>query len=66
MTVDRSRLPATGPARGFTFPRLTKRRLANGLEVRTLPHHAVPVVSLVLLLPGGSSADPADRPDRKS
>lgn len=62
MTVDRSRLPATGPARGFTFPCLAKRRLANGLEIRALPHQAVPVVSLVLLLPGGSSADPADRP----
>jgi len=60
--VDRSALPPTGEAPPFHFPRLERRVLGNGLEVRALAHHAVPVVSLVLLLPGGSSADPADRP----
>ncbi|MDP1571124.1 MAG: pitrilysin family protein [Vicinamibacterales bacterium] len=60
--VDRSALPSTEAAPAFRFPRLERRVLDNGLEVRALAHHAVPVVSLVLLLPGGSSADPADRP----
>jgi zinc protease len=38
------------------------RVLGNGLEVRALAHRSVPVVSVVLLLPGGSSSDPATRP----
>ncbi len=60
--VDRSTLPATGPARAFRLPRIEKRTLANGLEIRALEHRAVPVVSMVVILPGGSSADPAGRP----
>jgi predicted Zn-dependent peptidase len=34
--------------------------LANGLELRAVRHRAVPVVSMVLLVPGGSSVDPVD------
>lgn len=60
--VDRSTLPPTGPALAFRFPRIERRVLGNGLEIRALPHHTVPVVSLVLILPGGSSSDPAHRP----
>jgi zinc protease len=60
--VDRSTLPRVGPPRAFRFPGIRRDLLGNGLDVRTLEHRAVPVVSLVLLLPGGSSADPADRP----
>ena len=59
--VDRSQLPVPGPDRPFRFPRIARRTLANGLEVRAVTHSAVPVVSIVLLVPGGSSADPADR-----
>ena len=59
--VDRSRLPVPGPDRPFHFPRIARRTLANGLEVRAVTHSAVPVISIVLLVPGGSSADPADR-----
>ena len=59
--VDRSRLPVPGPDRPFHFPRIARRLLANGLEVRAVTHSAVPVISIVLLVPGGSSADPADR-----
>ena len=60
MSVDRSRLPAPGPDRPFHFPRIVKRTLSNGLELRAVRHSAVPIVSIVLLVPGGSSVDPAD------
>ncbi|OFW37729.1 MAG: hypothetical protein A3J29_08690 [Acidobacteria bacterium RIFCSPLOWO2_12_FULL_67_14b] len=59
--VDRSRLPQPGADRPFHFPRIVTRTLPNGLEVRAVTHRAVPLVSMVLLVPGGSSVDPADR-----
>jgi zinc protease len=59
--VDRSRLPVPGPDRPFRFPRIARRTLANGLEVRAVTHSAVPITSIVLLVPGGASADPVDR-----
>jgi predicted Zn-dependent peptidase len=59
--VDRTRLPGSGLPRPFAFPAITRSRLANGLDVRAVPHHVVPVVSLVAIVPGGSSADPAER-----
>lgn len=58
MSVDRTRLPVPGEDRPFHFPRIVKRTLANGLELRAVRHSAVPIVSLVLLVPGGSSVDP--------
>ena len=60
MTVDRSRLPVPGADRPFHFPRIARRSLANGLELRAVRHRSVPVVAIVLLVPGGSSVDPAD------
>jgi zinc protease len=59
VTVDRSRLPVPGPDRVFHFPRIVRRSLANGLELRAVRHRSVPVVSMVLLVPGGSAVDPA-------
>jgi predicted Zn-dependent peptidase len=58
--VDRSRLPVPGPDRPFRFPRIVRRSLANGLELRAVTHRSVPLASLALLVPGGSAADPAD------
>ncbi len=58
--VDRSRLPVPGADRPFRFPRIAKRMLPNGLELRAVTHRAVPVAAVVLLVPGGSSVDPAD------
>jgi zinc protease len=59
MTVDRSQLPIPGADRPFHFPRIVRRSLGNGLELRAVRHRSVPVVSIVLLVPGGSSVDPA-------
>ena len=60
MSIDRSRLPLPGADRPFHFPRIVRRQLSNGLEIRAVRHRSVPVVSIVLLVPGGSSVDPAD------
>ena len=60
MTVDRTRLPVPGADRPFHFPRIVKRVLANGLELRAVRHRSVPIVSIVLMVPGGSAVDPAD------
>ena len=60
--LDRSQLPIPGPAGPFVFPRIERRRLANGLEVRVISHRSVPVASMVLLVPGGSASDDVERP----
>ena len=62
MAVDRSRLPDLGPEAPFVFPQIRRRPLANGLRVWTIEHHAVPIVSFLVLLPVGSAADPDGRP----
>lgn len=58
--IDRSRLPVPGPDRPFLFPRIVRRSLGNGLELRAVSHRSIPVSAMVLLVPGGSSVDPAD------
>lgn len=59
MRADRTRMPVPGPARSFTFPTMVRRQLANGLELRAVSHHSVPVTALVLLVPGGTAVDSA-------
>jgi predicted Zn-dependent peptidase len=59
--VDRSRLPAPGPASPARFPAIEKATLASGLRVWTIPHPPIPVVSLMLLLTRGSADDPPAR-----
>ncbi len=60
--VDRSRLPPIGPAVAFQLPELEKEKLGNGLEIRAISHRNVPLVSLSLVVRGGSAADPHLRP----
>ena len=57
--VDRSRLPDVGPDPPFTFPDVVRHTLASGLEVRTIEHHSVPVITFVLQVDGGSGSDAA-------
>ncbi|HXW04840.1 MAG TPA: pitrilysin family protein [Vicinamibacterales bacterium] len=59
--VDRSRPPGLGPEPSFTFPEIRRRTLENGLRVWTVEHREVPLVSTLLLIPAGASADPSDR-----
>ncbi len=61
MAVDRSRLPQLGTDPPFTFPAILRSRLSNGLDVRTVEHRSIPVVTFVLQVPAGSGADPAGR-----
>jgi zinc protease len=62
MPVDRSQLPPIGPDPGFQFPEIRRRTLPTGMRVWTVQHHAVPLVSFLVLLPVGAAADPATRP----
>jgi predicted Zn-dependent peptidase len=59
--VDRSRLPDVGPDPAFTFPEILRHTLANGLDVRTVEHASIPVVTIVLQVEGGSGADTSDK-----
>jgi predicted Zn-dependent peptidase len=61
MGADRSRIPAVGPDPAFRFPTVVRRGLANGLQVRTVEHRSVPVVTFVMQIDGGSGADPRGR-----
>ncbi len=58
MRVDRTRLPALGPDPSFVFPELRTHRVSNTLGVWTVEHRDLPVVTLALLIPVGSAADP--------
>ncbi len=61
-SVDRSRLPLPGPDPTFRIPEVRRFTLANGLRVWTVEQREVPVVSYLLLLASGASADPENRP----
>ncbi|HJO39468.1 MAG: pitrilysin family protein [Vicinamibacterales bacterium] len=62
MALDRSRLPVVDSDPPFAFPTVHHLTLLNGLDVRIVEHRKMPVVSAVLLLPGGSATDPAGHP----
>ena len=62
MSVDRSRLPRSGPEPAFSFPEIRRRRLSNGLDAWTAIHSEVPLMSVLVLVRAGASFDPADRP----
>ena len=62
MRADRSRLPGVGPDPAFRFPRIAGHALQNGLQVRTVEHHTVPVVTMVVqVVDAGVVADPPGR-----
>ena len=61
-TVDRSRLPQSGPEPAFAFPEIRRRHLANGVDAWTAVHGAVPLLSILVLIRGGAAFDPASRP----
>lgn len=61
MTVDRSRLPDVGPDPSFAFPGIVHHTLDNGLRVRVVEHHSIPVITFVLQVAGGSGSDSPGR-----
>ena len=60
--VDRSRLPAPGPAPAVRFPAVGVHRLTSGMALRTGRHPGPPVVHWLLLWPTGTAWDPAAQP----
>ena len=58
-TTTRRNPPTIGPDTTFTMPGVSRARLANGLQVRSIERRRLPMVSVLLLLPAGSSIDPA-------
>jgi predicted Zn-dependent peptidase len=62
MGADRTRPPALGPEKLFTFPEIHRTTLANGLRICSVEHHQVPLVAVLALVPIGAASDPPERP----
>jgi predicted Zn-dependent peptidase len=60
-TPDRSHPPAPGPPPSLQLPPVQKQQLANGLPVRIVELHEVPVAQVNLLVTSGSADDPPRR-----
>jgi predicted Zn-dependent peptidase len=54
--------PTLGPRKPFTPPTATVFKAKNGLTVWLVPRQGLPLVSVSLVVPRGSAADPADKP----
>jgi zinc protease len=61
MRIDRSKLPDVGTPAAVVFPPFTRRPLAGGLELRTAHRPGLPLASVILVVPSGTSRDPGDR-----
>ncbi len=59
--VDRTQLPAGGPTPGLTLPDLHTATGANGLTVKVMEQHELPLVQVELVIPGGTATDPAGK-----
>ncbi len=59
---DRSRVPENGPPPALAVPAQRHFRLDNGLRVRLVEYHRLPIVALNLVLDAGAVHDPADQP----
>ena len=60
--ADRSRIPPAGPPPALRVPAPERFVLSNGLAVRLVEYHRLPIVALHLVLDAGGVHDPADRP----
>lgn len=59
---DRTTPPVKGPAPELRLPEQRHFRLRNGLAVRLVEHHRLPIVALNLVVDAGGARDPAGRP----
>jgi zinc protease len=57
-SFDRSVMPPLGPTPHYAPPGFDKRSLANGLEVRIVERHDLPIVTLDLIIKSGETATP--------
>jgi zinc protease len=62
----RLQAPQAGAPKAVRTPQPQRFALANGLQVVLVERHDLPVVSLQLVMAGGSAADPADRTGQAS
>lgn len=58
--LEQSEPPPSLDVNEFTLPNITETLLDNGLEVVVIEQPNMPIISLDLILPGGSSAVPSD------
>ncbi len=61
-TTYPSEPPAPMPVEDVEFPDYAERTLSNGARLIVVENHEQPVVTIQLLLPGGSAADPDEMP----
>jgi zinc protease len=54
--------PSAGDPVAVRFPSIQKAVLDSGLDVWAIPYAALPVVTIVIVVPFGSRHDPADQP----
>ena len=60
MRVDRRKLPPPGEPPPARFPEIARETLAGGTRLWTAPHRDSALVSVALLVPAGSAADPPE------
>ena len=56
--LDRSKRPEIPPRAPFVFPTVRSHTLANGLSVRIVENHALPLVAVRVAIEAGSLLDP--------
>lgn len=57
----RAKAPAVGAPRAVATPKAERWKLASGLEILLVERHELPVVTLELVMEGGSAWDPAGK-----
>ncbi len=62
MSADRFATPVVAAPSPVTLPPIERSVLPNGMRVWTLPHTALPVVALSVLIDSGTADDPEDLP----
>lgn len=62
VVIDLGTKPEPGQAKPFTPPNVETFELKNGMKVWLASRRGLPLVSLTLVMAGGSSVDPADKP----
>ena len=60
-SVDRSKRPVAGPGAAFRLPAVFTEKLRNGLNLRIVEDHSVPVVAVRAVLGADSTLDPVGK-----
>ena len=55
---DRSKIPPLGPTPHYSPPSFERRKLSNGLELRIVERHDLPIVTFDLVIKSGETLDP--------